>query len=145
MFRIRILPSSSKNTKIVRKPFISTVFWLFNDFLSLKNDVNVPIKSNKQKKPRKKICWLVEGYWRKEQDPILYLLFRGSDLRIRIRTKMSKIRNTANSTYPNQDYLQNCSKCSNAVIVRKILLMRGHSPKLFCVYFLYILTWLPGQ
>ncbi len=35
--------------KIVRKTLISTVFWLLFDFLSLKNDVNVPSKSHKQK------------------------------------------------------------------------------------------------
>jgi hypothetical protein len=34
--------------KIIRKPLISTVFLLFY-FLSLKNDVNVPSKSNMQK------------------------------------------------------------------------------------------------
>ncbi len=35
--------------KIVRKPLITTVLWLLHDFLSLKNDVNVHSKSNKQK------------------------------------------------------------------------------------------------
>ncbi len=35
--------------KIVRKTLISTVLWLLYDFLSLKNDVNVSLKSNKQK------------------------------------------------------------------------------------------------
>jgi hypothetical protein len=35
--------------KIVRKTLIPTVFLLLFDFLSLKNDVNVPLKSNKQK------------------------------------------------------------------------------------------------
>jgi hypothetical protein len=40
--------------KIVRKAFSSIVFRLIFDFLSLKNDVNVPSKRNKQKKlPRK--------------------------------------------------------------------------------------------
>jgi len=42
--RIQILLSSSK---IVRKTLIPTVLWLLVDFLSLKNDVNVPSKSNK--------------------------------------------------------------------------------------------------
>ncbi len=36
--------------KIVRKILISTVLRLLYDFLSLKNNVNVPSKSNKQKK-----------------------------------------------------------------------------------------------
>jgi hypothetical protein len=35
--------------KIVRKTLISTVLQLLNDFLSLKNDVNVPSKSIKKK------------------------------------------------------------------------------------------------
>ncbi len=35
--------------KMVRKTLISTVLWLLYDFLSLKNDVNVALKSNKQK------------------------------------------------------------------------------------------------
>ncbi len=35
--------------KKVRKTLIPTVLWLLLDFLSLKNDVNVPSKSNKQK------------------------------------------------------------------------------------------------
>ncbi len=37
-------PSSCKNSK---KTLIPTILWLFFDFLSLKNDVNVPSKSNK--------------------------------------------------------------------------------------------------
>jgi hypothetical protein len=39
--------------KTVRKTLISIVLWLLLDFLSLKNDVNVPSKSNKQKNPIK--------------------------------------------------------------------------------------------
>ncbi len=34
--------------KIARKTLIPTVLWLLLDFLSLKNDINVPSKSNKQ-------------------------------------------------------------------------------------------------
>jgi hypothetical protein len=36
-------------------------------FLSLKNDVNVPSKSNQQKNFFKKFvfCWRLEGQWRK--------------------------------------------------------------------------------
>jgi hypothetical protein len=36
-------------TKIVRKPLLPTVLSLLYDFLSLKNEVNVPSKSNMQK------------------------------------------------------------------------------------------------
>ncbi len=81
--------------KIVSKTLIPTVLWLLYDFLSLKNDVNVASKSNKQKNF---FCCHLERYWRKKQDPepdpeldpnpdplVTYL---------RIRTKMSRIRNT---------------------------------------------------
>jgi hypothetical protein len=37
------------HAKIVRKTLILNVLWLFFDFLSSKNDVNVPSKSNNQK------------------------------------------------------------------------------------------------
>ncbi len=43
---IRILQSQSRNSK---KTLIPTVLWLLFDFLSLKNDVNVPSESKKQK------------------------------------------------------------------------------------------------
>jgi hypothetical protein len=48
-----------QQAKIVRKPLIPTVC----DFLPLKNDVNVPSKSNKQKNLYKKLvsCWHLEG------------------------------------------------------------------------------------
>ncbi len=46
--RIRIFLSSSKNSKKNIDSY--TVLWLLSDFLSLKNDVNVPSKSKKQKK-----------------------------------------------------------------------------------------------
>jgi hypothetical protein len=42
--------------KTLRKPLNSTVLGLFCDFLSVKNDVNVSSKSNKQKK-NLKIFW----------------------------------------------------------------------------------------
>ncbi len=44
--RLRVLLSPIKNSK---KILIPTAFWLLFDFLSLKNDVNVPSKCNKQK------------------------------------------------------------------------------------------------
>ena len=40
--------------KILRKTLISTVLWLLYDFLSLKNDVNVPSKKGKKPKTQKK-------------------------------------------------------------------------------------------
>ncbi len=46
--RIR-LGSFYRQAKIVRITLIPTVLWLLYDFLSSKNDVNVPSKSNKQK------------------------------------------------------------------------------------------------
>jgi hypothetical protein len=39
----------------------------------VKNDVNVPSKSNKQKTSKKfKYFWALEGQWQKEQDPDPY-------------------------------------------------------------------------
>ncbi len=65
----------------------------------LKNDVNVTSKSNKQKNFEFFCCWWLEGHWRKWQDPDPHPdpdpLGRGLDPRIRIRTKISRIRNTA--------------------------------------------------
>ncbi len=52
----RILLSSCKNSK---KNLDSFYFVTLFDFLSLKNDVNVPSKSNKQQKLV--FCWHLEG------------------------------------------------------------------------------------
>ncbi len=53
--------------KIVRKTLIPTALWLLLNFLSFKNDVNIPSKSNKQKNFFFKLvfCWRLEGQWRK--------------------------------------------------------------------------------
>jgi hypothetical protein len=55
--------SFCNQAKIVRKTLIPTVlFCYFLDFLSLKNDLNVASKSNKQEKFLKKVfCWRLEG------------------------------------------------------------------------------------
>jgi hypothetical protein len=67
-------------------------------FLSVKNDINVPSESSKHKN---NFCWHPEGHCGKEQDPEPDLntdpLVRGTDSRIRIRTKISRIWNTASS------------------------------------------------
>ncbi len=47
-------PDPSIIKKNSQKTWIPTVLWLLYDFLSLKNDVNVPSKSNKQKKLEEK-------------------------------------------------------------------------------------------
>ncbi len=39
--------------QIIRKTLNPSVLWLLSDFLSLRNDVNVPLKSNKQKNLKK--------------------------------------------------------------------------------------------
>ncbi len=75
--RIRILPSSNKNSKKNLDFYCSvTSLWLF---LILQNDVNVPSKCNKQK-----CFWLASGI----------LKVPDEKSRIRIRTKMSRILNT---------------------------------------------------
>ncbi len=58
-------------------------------FYLRKNYVNVASKSNKEKNLEYFFCHL-EGHWQKQQDPLV----RGTDPRIRICTKMSRIRNT---------------------------------------------------
>jgi hypothetical protein len=49
--------------KIIRKTLISAVLWLLFDFFSLKNDVNVTSKGNKQEKTLFELvfCWHLEG------------------------------------------------------------------------------------
>ncbi len=89
-----------QQAKIVRKPLIPTVLWLRLDFLSLKNDVNAPSKSNKQK------SFFLLASWRSmtkisririqdpDPEPNPDPLVRGMDPRIRIRiySKISWIR-----------------------------------------------------
>ncbi len=83
-----------RQAKIVSK----TVLCLLYDFFSLKNDVNVASKSNTLKTYEIIFGCQLEGHWRKEQDPDRESNpdpgVRGTDPRIRIRTKMSQIRNT---------------------------------------------------
>ncbi len=92
---VRVLESTSQKR---RKTLIS--FWLLHDFLSLKNDVhvNVPSRRNKHKNLRKKV--FLGGalkVTRKEQepDPEQDPIVKRIRSRIRIHTKMSRIRNTA--------------------------------------------------
>ncbi len=58
--------------------------------------VNVPSKSNKTKKLEIFFCWHLENHGRREQDPDPKI--RGTDPRIRIRPKMSLIRNTGHDS-----------------------------------------------
>ena len=59
--RIRILPPTSKKFK---KNLDFYCLWLLNDFLSLKNDVNVPSERNKHKNLReKKLFLLAKRSW----------------------------------------------------------------------------------
>ncbi len=57
----------------------------------LRNGINVPSKSNKQKTV---FCWRLEVQGRKQQDPDPHPLVRGTDPRIQIRNKMSRTNNT---------------------------------------------------
>ncbi len=96
------------HAKIVRKTLIPTILLLFLTFFSLKNDVNVASKSNKQKKLNKKISFLLAS-WRfmtkiagsgsririRIRDPLVRLRSMDPRIRIRIHPKMSWIRNTA--------------------------------------------------
>ncbi len=92
---IRICWSSFYHqAKKARKPFIPTILWLLYDFLSLKNDVNVSSKSNKQKNLEEKNCFLLASLrsMTKIAGSGAESIVRGTDPRI--RTKMSRIRNT---------------------------------------------------
>ncbi len=76
-------PDPSKfyhHAKIIGKTLNSTILWLFFDFLSLKNDVNVASKSNKQKKLCSKNSFLLTS-WRSMTN----IAGSGSGIRIRIR------------------------------------------------------------
>jgi hypothetical protein len=75
--------------KKVRKIFISVVC----DFLFLKNVVNVPSKRNRQKLGI--FCCLGRLLTEPDPDPLV----RDADPKIRIRTKMSRIRNTVEKNF----------------------------------------------
>ncbi len=81
--RIRILLSSSKISK--KKTWIPTVLWLFNDFLSLKIDVNVPSKRNKQKIIFVGILKVNDKIADPDPDPLVI----GTDPRNRIRANVT--------------------------------------------------------
>jgi hypothetical protein len=72
-----------RQSKIVRKPFISIVLQLLSDFLSLKNDVNISLKTTV-------IC-------KKDLKNTLFFVAVLKKSRIRIRTKMSRIQNTGSN------------------------------------------------
>jgi hypothetical protein len=78
---IRILPSSCKNSK---KNLDSYYFVTLFDFLSLKNDIKVASKSNKQKNFVKKNCFLLAS-WRSMTK------IAGSGFRIRIGIRWIRI------------------------------------------------------
>ncbi len=61
------LLSSSKNLDSFLP--VPTVLWLLCDFLSLKDDVNVPSKSNKVISKKIIFSCHFEGHWRKWQNP----------------------------------------------------------------------------
>ncbi len=86
----------------INKKLHSSCFVIVYDFLSLKKDVNVALKSNNRKMSKKDNFHLfschLEGHLRTdlalESDPNPDPLVRGMDPRVRIRTKMSRIPNT---------------------------------------------------
>ncbi len=97
--RIRILPSTSENSK---KIFISFVLWLLYYFLSLKIGVFVPTKSNKQNKLEKIIF-------------VGILKVTDEKSRIRIRIKMSQIRNTAYRYHLHCRWRESINVCSHCL------------------------------
>ncbi len=99
------LPESGSfyhKAKIVRKTLIPIVLRLLYDFLSLKNDVNVPSERNKAENFLKN-SFFVGVLKVKDENSRIQIRIHGSELRgmkpririlIRIRTKMSRIHNT---------------------------------------------------
>ncbi len=87
--------TSNKSKKNLNFYYFVTAFYL----LSMKTDVNGPSKCHKHKNFEKKklnFCWHLVSHWRKKQDmdPVPDPSVSGTDPRIRIRTKMSRIHNT---------------------------------------------------
>jgi hypothetical protein len=81
--------------KELRKTLISTIFDFFFDFVSMKSDVNVSSKSKKKKNVHFGHLVSILSAIDEKQDPnpIRKLMVQGP--RIRIRTKLSWIHNTA--------------------------------------------------
>ncbi len=89
--------------KIIRKTLIYNVLWLLYDFLSLKNDVNVPVLRIRIRIGRiRMFLGLPDAYL----DPLI----RGTDPRIRIliriRIKVSRIHNTGTKSLGQSGDLQ---------------------------------------
>jgi hypothetical protein len=84
------LPIISRN---LRKTFLSIVARLLIDFLSLKPDVNVHTKRNKQKNYLENFVGILETTDEKSRIRI-QIVIQFTDLRIRTRLKMLRIRNT---------------------------------------------------
>ncbi len=83
--------SFHQQEKIWRKTSPSSVVWPFYDYLSVKNDVNIPSKRNKHKNLEEKKVFV--SIWKsltKEQDPEPDSSVKGTDPRIRICTKISR-------------------------------------------------------
>ncbi len=127
------------------------------DFLFLKNDVNVPSKSNKQNFFFQKLvfCWHLEGQWRKKQDPdpgsesgsesrsIIRRhespdpdpLVRDMDPRILIHTKMSWIPQhwLCQLSIPSFEWFERLTASANVAIVKEFKYERN---KISCPFFL---------
>jgi hypothetical protein len=101
-------PSSSKNSKN-NLDFYCFVTYLIYDFLSLVNDVNVPVF-----RIRIRICMFL-GLPDPHPDPLV----RGTDPRIRIRTKMSRI------PYPTKNASVNVSRFIPGMHAYEVSTQRG--------------------
>jgi len=87
--RIRILPSTRKKITKNLDFYSFAVLQLFNNLLPLKIDVNIPAVSNKQKK-----IFFVGTLKAMKKGAGSGSIIQCMDPRIRIRIKMSRIRNT---------------------------------------------------
>ncbi len=103
-----------------RKTFISDVLWLLYDFLSLKNDV---LQKVIRKKTRKNFFFVIFLKVPDEKNRIRNRIWK-SEVRIWIRTKLSRVRNTVPTIFFYSSWLniQYCvcggeSECSRDKII----------------------------
>ncbi len=106
------------SSKIVRNTLILTVLWLLLDFLSLKTDVNVPSKSNKQKNFVKNIIFLLAS-WSESPDPDPHQNVMESGTLVFVSIRILGIRRVIHiSNFSCQSFKSRSEKCLNVDVIR---------------------------
>jgi hypothetical protein len=112
---------------------IPIVLWLFYDFISLKNDVNVVSNCSKPKYLGKRyLTFLVAILKVTDQNSRIRIRFRQSEMRI--RTKMSRIRYTGF-----RDFV--CQKIKMGTYTKGSLTKRGRGLEQNCRIVHFFLSW----